>query len=92
MNDECESHDSHNSEASKRRLGWRPLGAKPLSAVVGIPLTAKPGPEGAVGRWLRRAKTPTRVAGARWSITVRGATLLACENLRQADVDFRLEM
>ena len=64
--------------------GWRPLGAWPLSAVVGIPLVSQARSRGCSGRWLRRAKTLARVAGARCFITVRGAALLAGENPRHA--------
>ena len=65
-------------------LGWRPLGAWPLSAVVGIPLVSQARSRGCSGRWLRRAKTLARVAGARRFIAVRGAALLAGENPRHA--------
>ena len=65
-------------------LVWRPLGAWQLSSVVGIPLISQARSRGCGGRCLRRAKTHARVAGARWSITVRGAALLAGENPRHA--------
>ena len=65
-------------------LGWRPLGVWPLSAVVVISLISQARSRGCGGRWLRRAKTHVHVAGARWSITVRGAALLAGENPRHA--------
>ena len=55
-----------------------------MSSVVGIPLVSQARSRGCGGRWLRRAKTHARVAGARWSITVRRAALFAGENPRHA--------